>query len=273
METGYALGRRIIMSTRLKIITLAAVFNLFFEYSVGGLSRIFNKPLTIMWLFFIYVCLFAMLEDLIRRYKITNLQIAVFAICFGILPELYLTGSIFTAPLIVGINWVSFLIINVVWWGMLQSLVTLYFANRLVPRKWDEAKPMGWHGWTACIAYMAFICGITVLTSTTLRRGPVEGYAIATLFQLAGAAWLLYSIPRGQRESQAFRASYLLDAVAFGTVVVFLGIGTFVAGNATSAAKDAMVNATALVYATAWSFVVLAGVIVHYLVARRPVPA
>lgn len=257
-------------SNKFKIILLAVVFNLFFEYAVGGVNRIFEKPLTLIWLFFIYFCLFAMLEDLIRRFRITNVQIFVFAWCFGILPELYLTGSIFTEPLILGINWLSFLTINIVWWGTLQSLVTLYFAGRLVRRNW-EGKPMGWPGWCLCIAYITFICSVSFATSETLRRGPFEGYIVAILFQLAGAAWLVFSIPKEQRPTWQFESHWLLDAVAFGTVVAFLGIGTFVAGAGAISQEGNMLESDALLYSTLWTFVVFAGVLVFYLVRRRPI--
>lgn len=259
-------------ANKLKIVTLATLFNLLFEYAVGGVERIFDKPLTIVFLALIYVSLFAMLEDLIRRFKLGNAQISVFAICFGILPELYLTGSIFPEPLILGINWPAFLTINIVWWGMLQSLVTLYFANRLAPRKW-EGKYMGWLGWGLCIAYMAVLCAGSWFNSPTLQRGPVQGYVIATLFQLAGAAYLVFSIRRSDRESYALKPHIVLDGIAFGTVIVFIGIGTFVAGIGASRQAGMMLEGNALLYSTIWSFVVLGGAVLYYIIERERITA
>lgn len=265
-------GSLSLTGNKLKIVLLAVVFNLFFEYSVGGVNRIFEKPGTIVVLFFIYFSLFCMLEDLIRRYRISNLQVFVFAWCFGILPELYLTGSIFTEPLILGINWVTFLTINIVWWGVLQSLLTFYFATRIVPRDWDQTTYMSWIGWGLCGLYMFIICAGSLLYSPTLRRAPVEGYLVASMFQLAGVCYLIYSLRGGRREKTPQNSSIILDILAFGTVIVFLGIGTFVAGTEANLQEGNMLETTALTYAAIWCFVVFAGVLLHYLTQRRPVP-
>lgn len=259
-------------ANKLSIIVLATVFNLLFEYSVGGVNRLVQRPLTILWLFFIYFCLFSMLEDLIRRFRITNLEVAVFAVCFGIFPELYLTGSIFTEPLVLGINWESFVTINVVWWGTLQSLVTLYFANRLVPRRWEDERYMGWLGWVLCIAYIAFLCAVSMTTSDTLRRGPVVGYAIASAVQVCGAAYLVLNIDRREpRAKYAFEPHPLLDLVAFGSVAAFLLIGTFVAGTNATSQEGNVLELNSLLLATLWTFMVFAGVLAFYAWKRRPI--
>lgn len=258
-------------SNKLAIVTLAVVFNLCFEYAVGGVNRIFERPLTIVWLFFIYFTLFSMLDDLIRRFRIDNIQVAVFAICFGILPELYLTGSIFTEPLILGINWWSFLTINVVWWGVLQSLVTLYFANRIVHRKWDEPT-MGRLGWGLCIAYMAFLCIVSVSTSETLRRGPFVGYAVGTAVQLCGMGFLVLGIRRrGPRPTYTFKPHPMLDFAAFGTIAVFVAIGTVVAGMDATAQEGNMLDDDALRLTTIWTFVVFVSALGYYALERRPI--
>lgn len=257
---------------KFKIVSLATLFNLFFEYSVGGVDRIFAKPMTIVYLTLIYFCLFAMLDDLIRRFKLNNLQIAVFAIGYGILPELYLTGSVFGKPLLLGINWQAFLTINVIWWGVLQSLVTLYFANRLVARRWSEGY-MGWLGWGLCIAYIVGLCAVSFIASPTLRKGPFEGYIVATVCQIGCAVYLFFSIRKPGREAYDFKPHVILDVVAFGTVLVFLGIGTFVAGRHATMQAGQMLKTNALLDATIWSFVVLAGVALYYGVARRRITA
>ncbi|MBD3646531.1 MAG: hypothetical protein HUJ31_03550 [Pseudomonadales bacterium] len=259
-------------TNKLRIITLATVFNLFFEYAVGGINRMFERPLTLIVLFFIYFCFFTMLEDLIRRFRLSNLQIFVCAWVFGIFPELYLTGSIFTEPLILGINWVSFLTINIVWWGCLQSLVTLYFANRIVPRQWDEPY-LHWSGWALCITYIGILCIGSILNSPTLRRGPLEGYIVATAFQLGGLAYLVFSIRRQDRPTYAFKANTILDCLAFGTIATFFIIGTLVAGTHATLQEGNMLDSNALLYASIWNYVVFGGVIVYYARERKPITA
>lgn len=259
-------------ANKFRIVSLATLFNLFFEYAVGGVERIFNKPMTIVFLALIYFSLFSMLEDLIRRFKLNNLQIAVFAIGFGIFPELYLTGSVFGKPLLLGINWQAFLTINIVWWGVLQSLVTLYFANRLSPREWSE-RYMGPFGWGACIVYIVAICAVSFVASPSLRKGPLEGYLVATLCQIGCAGYLAYSIPKPGREAYGFKPHMVLDVVAFGTVLVFVGIGTFVAGRGATLNAGMMLQGTALTDATLWSFVVMAGVALYYALTRGPISA
>jgi len=212
-----------------------------------------------------------MLEDLIRRYRITNLQIFVAAWVFGILPELYLSGSVLTEPRLFGINWLSFLTINIVWWGMLQSIVALYFANRLVPRRWEESGHMGWLGWGLCIGYMAVICVGSLVNSPTLQRGPLEGYLIATFIQLAGLGYLVYSIRGPQQPVYAFQPDLILDIMAFGTVVVFLLIGTVVAGTGGAQQEAGVLESRAVLFAAIWCDVVFVGAMLYYLVRRRPI--
>lgn len=258
---------------RLKIIGLAVLFNLFFEYAVGGVNRLLERPVTLIALCLIYVSLFSMLEDLIRRYRITNLQIFVAAQVFGILPELYLTGSVFTEPRFLGINWLSFLTINIVWWGVLQSLVTLYFANRLIPRKWTDEDHMGWLGWSLCLGYMAVICIGSAINSPTLLRSSFDGYAIATLIQIAGLGYLLYTVRGPNRSEYVFEPNVILDIAAFGTVVVFLGIGTFIVGFGAGRLQTGVLDSNAVLYCTIWSCLVFAGVILYYVSYKRPITA
>ena len=259
-------------SNRLQIVGLAVLFNLFFEYAVGGTSRLFERPVTLVALILIYCSLFFMLEDLIRRFRIRNLQVFVAAQVFGILPELYLTGSVFTEPRVLGINWLSFLTINLVWWGVLQSLITLYFANRLVPRKWDEGAPMGRLGWGLCLGYMAVICTGSLINSPTLLRSSLDGYLVGTALQLAGLGYLFYSIRGPQQPPYPFTKDLLLDILAFGTVAVFIAIGTFVVGSGAGRLATGVLDADAVFYASIWCYVVGAGAILYYLVRRRPIP-
>lgn len=93
------------INNRWKVILLSALFNLSFEYSMRGLGGLF-KPVVFLplFLFGFYFTLYAMLEDLIVRFRLHNYQLVLAAFLYGIFPMAFGTGALFANPQFYGIN-------------------------------------------------------------------------------------------------------------------------------------------------------------------------
>lgn len=252
-----------------RIIFLATVFNLSFEYSMRGIQGILDRGL-IFFLFLLYFAYYAIVEDLILRYRITNKQMVIVGFTFGLIPQTFITGVIFGGPLLLGVNVGRVLFIGIVWWGILQGLLTFYFATRLVPRNW-ERPPMGKLGWTLSIGYILFFTLLVFRNSSELTRGPGIGYLISILLFLAGVSYLFSVLGESQQPPYPAEDFLLLKSAAYGTVIVFLLLGTFIA-TTQGLTQGANLNVTAMRLSLGWTVVVFLMVLGHYWRNRRQVP-
>lgn len=257
------------MSNRIKIITLATIFNLCFEFAFRGAQGIFLHKGLIVVLFFIYFAYFSIVEDLIRRFRPTNQQLLLVAFCFGLLPITFLTGVVFQRPLFFGLNVGNLFFINIVWWWALQTILTFYFATRLVPRDWD-GPPMGRLSWFLSIGYILAVHLGNFRNSAILPRGPGIGYLIVIILFFACLFYLRRYLPRSSRPVYVPEKSGLLDILAFGTVVVFLFLGLFVA-NHPVLVNGSLVSMTAVRLGTGWTIIVFVGLMIYYLFRRRQI--
>ncbi|KYK36209.1 MAG: hypothetical protein HXS46_06185 [Theionarchaea archaeon] len=255
------------MANRYKIVLLAAAFSLLFEYSMRGIGGLFRSGFFL--LFFLYCSYYSLVEDLIVRYRITNKQLLVVAFCFGVVPEAFLTGAIFAPPLNLGVNIARFFFINIVWWGCLQGLVTFYFATRIVQRDWNH-RTLGYFGWGIRLAYIAGVSVLTFFRSPVLPRGPLTGYIIVFFTIALGVVYLKHTLKSPQQDVYAFRKSALLDFLSFGSVFVFLGLGTFVATTQTLV-EGSLLNLLASQVSTVWTVIVFCGVVIYYVHRRKQI--
>jgi len=218
-----------VVSDRFKLVLCCALFNLLFEYSARGIREFTTRPLFVLALFGIYLTYFAMLEDLIVRRRLTNYQVFLIAFMYGLLPTAFLTGNLFNRSIyggfmVAGLNLGTVVIIGILAWGVVQGMVTLYLANRLWPRDWNHPR-MGKAGWAASVVYQVVIMVIARSNPRTPRGSPLGYLAAAALVTVAGI--LLYLSLRTLRPSpQAFQRSKVMDFLAFGSVIVFLVLGT-----------------------------------------------
>lgn len=244
-----------LVSTRLRIIGLCAVFNILFEYSARGVTEFTHRPLLFLAMFGIYFTFFTMIEDLIVRYRLKNYQISLIALLYGFIPEMWLTGNLFNKTTylgisILGVNLGTILFINICAWGVLQSIVTLYFANRIQKRDWGHRR-MGKVGWALCIGYQVLV--ITVARSNIYRpRGALISYIAVFLVMIVIAIPIIKSISK--REPWKFQSSQVMDFLAFGSVVLFLILGTFVQGPKVITSQP--LNHTAAVLENLWTLFV-----------------
>jgi hypothetical protein len=244
------------MSNRVRIIGLCAVFNIRFEYSARGITEFSHRPLFFLALFGIYLTFFAMVEDLIVRYRLKNYQIMMVAFLYGFVPEMFLTGNLFNEAtsygfFFLGISVKTIVIVNFFAWGIMQSLVTLYFANRIQVRDWEHPR-MGKVGWGLCIFYQVLV--IVIARSNPYRpRGTPIAYVIAVSLMIVVAILIIRSLSE-KGETWQFQPSFVMDVCAFGSVVLFIILGTFVQGPQVITSQP--LHRTAVVIEVVWTVAV-----------------
>lgn len=255
---------------KFKIVFLATVFNLLFEFAFRGVAGLFSyKELFIPLLFLLYFSYFWIVEELILKYRITNKQLLVVAFTFGVLPMAFLTGALFAPPLVMGVNFVRLIFINIVWWGTMQGLITFYFANRIVKRDWGRPR-MGKLGWWMSIGFIVAVHLLSFLRSPILPRGPLIGYLVVLIIVLLGVGYLKKHLTKSQQNVYQFEKSPILDFLSFGSVFVFLCLGIFVATRPILV-EGTFISPLATRLATIWSYIVFLGVIIYYLKNKKQI--
>lgn len=219
-----------IISNRFSLIFYCALFNLLFEYSARGLKQFVGRPLLVLALFGIYFTYFSMLEDLIVRFRLKNYQIVLVAFLYGLFPIAFLTGNLFNTEvysgiMLAGVNIGTVFIIGILAWGVVQGLITLYFANRIQARNWDHPR-MGKVGWGSALLYQLLVMIIAHQNPVTPRGTPV-GYLVFGLLAIVAAVLVVRSLKTPRPSIQPFQPSKFMDFLAFGSVVIFLVLGTF----------------------------------------------
>lgn len=219
-----------IISNRFSLIFYAALFNILFEYSARGIYEFLHKPLLILALFGIYFTWFTMLEDLMVRFKLSNKQTVLTAFLYGLFPTAFFTGNLFNPSVywgitLAGVNLGALIIIGIFAWGILQGIVTLYFANRLCARDWNHPK-MGKFGWVVAIIYQLLMI-VVAQKNPRVPRGLPISYLFLGLLIIIAAALFIGSLKRYKPEIYPFKPSPLMDFLAFGSVALFLTLGTF----------------------------------------------
>ena len=224
-----------LISNRFSIIFYCALFNLLFEYSARGLGEFFHRPLLVLSLFLIYFAYFAMLEDLIVRFRMKNYEIFLTAFIYGMFPITFLTSNLFHPSIykgifFLGVNWGVVFIIGILAWGVMQGIVTLYLANRLVKRDWKHAR-MSAVGWCVAIGYHLAIAYAS-LSNPVKPKGEALGYLVIGVVVLIVLGLLVKSLKSPRPSIQPFQTSKVMDFLAFGSVIIFLVLGTFLISKA-----------------------------------------
>jgi hypothetical protein len=214
---------------RFMILFLCALFNLLFEYSARGIRDFVHRPFFMLILFGIYFTYFAMLEDLIVRFRLKNYQIFLGAFVYGLFPLAFLTGNVFnphvySGIMIAGVNIGTIIIVGIFSWGCVQGIVTLYFANRFSPRDWTHPK-MGKLGWTLAVLYQLSVMIVARQNPVTPRGTPL-GYFVLGILVIFTFILFLKSLKTPIGEVTLFQQSTVMDILAFGSVILFIFNGT-----------------------------------------------
>ncbi|MBL7150886.1 hypothetical protein ISS86_03070 [Candidatus Microgenomates bacterium] len=217
-------------SNRLKIILLATIFNLSFEYSMRGIGGFFKLAFFPLILFGFYFTLYSMLEDLIVRFKLHNYQLVLAAFLYGIFPMAFATGVLFNKPQFLGINWTALFYVGFLWWGILQAIFTFYFASRLVQRDWNHPK-MGKLSWFLAITYNVVVFAWMKRVNPYLAAVQSVAYLIFILIAAITAFFLQRDLGKNKdRKPWQFEPSTVMDFLSFGSFILFVFLGTYFAG-------------------------------------------
>lgn len=220
-----------IISSRFSIILYCVLFNLLFEYSARGLGFTIEHPIFYLFMAGIYASYYAIFEDLIVRFKLTNLQIGLFALFWSFYPITFITNNLINPDIyggiaFQGVNLGALLFISLIAWPFLQGVFTFYLANRLSPRDWDHPR-MGIIGYVLAIGYLLMIPRISN-QAAAVGNVRVITYAIVAALMLLILALFIISVRRGQRRSApTFERLPFMDFLVFASVVILFVLGTF----------------------------------------------
>jgi hypothetical protein len=203
-----------------KRILICVIYNLILEFWVHSIIGFLNPVLTIS-LLLLYLSYFSMLEDLVVRYKLRDHHVLLIGFIFGLFHEIFTTGSVFNEPNFLGINIIILFLANVFWWGILQSIFGLYFANTLVERSEVDRK-MGPIGWILALTFnLLLFLGRTL--EGTLPTGSVIGYAISLI--IMGVAAFLFIIIKKPEEPLEIDQIKVIDILLKVQIVLCLVMG------------------------------------------------
>lgn len=232
------------------------IFNLISEFWVHGLMGFMNPVLTGS-LIVLYTTYFLMLEDLVARYRLRDHHVLIVGAIFGLWHETYTTGSVFDPGNPTGVNPVVVLISTVFWWGTLQSVIGLYFANRFFGARDCDHSRLGRVGWGLCLVFSLQ----AVQTTLRMNGSTVNGY-VTSLSLLAIAALALIRIEKSDT-AMPFRKSRFLDALVAVHIASCLCIGLLF---------GSIQNPTTTIGFVAWSIVFGVLVALHRLTSRKNIP-
>ncbi|MBI5878195.1 MAG: hypothetical protein HZB53_11135 [Chloroflexi bacterium] len=259
------------MSNRVVLVAVATGFNLLFEYSLRGLNSLERQPLLPFALVALYASLFVMQDDLIRRWRLADVHLILLAFVYGTVYQCLVSGAAFTGPTAFGLNWGILLFVNVVWWGLLQSVLALYLANRIESRDWS-VRPLPWYGWGLALAVNLGVIGL-FQQSDLIPAGRPVGYLMMCV--VAGAAaWLLQRLRPWPPFDPApeFQPRSVLDMVCTLSLLLFAFSAVFLRGGEVVAREASVVNVHAEIVVVAWTIIAGLCIVASRLFGGRPVP-
>ena len=109
----------------------------------------------------------------------------------------------------------------------MQGIITLYLANRLAPRDWDHPR-MGRAGWTLAAGYQLVMMAIAH-ANPQKPLGTAAGYVLWGALAAVTSVLLWSNVRSAKSQAQPFQASRVMDVLAFGSLTVFLVLGTLFA--------------------------------------------
>lgn len=230
------------MNRSWKTVSAATAFNMLFEYSMRGFNNLSVQPLLPFVLFTFYFSLYAMLEDLIVKYRLKDYHLIMAAFFFGTAYQFLVSGSALLHPSFLGVDWTNLVFVVVVWWGNLQSIVTFYFANRIAPRDWNHL--LSKKGWVAALIINCLMIMLFQL-SGAIPKPTIPQLTIMLLVMAFAAVLFTTALPKSiSNSSQTFNRSRFMDFFAASTVGIFLFCAMFLTFDPVRA-KTSNVNATA----------------------------
>jgi hypothetical protein len=257
-----------------KIVFVAVVFNLLFEYSMRGINNLLVHPMLPLFLFLVYFPYFALVENLITKYRFHDYHLLLVGFFFGTAFTLFVPATQFVEPQAFGINWFALFFVNFVWWGAVQGILTFYFANRLFPRNWRHKLLSR----TRQMAFLAIliIVGLTFRISIQLNipeapQIPPSAYVIIAFLLIITALVFWKMLPRSVSEIPVYGKKRFLDVLAAATIGIFMFCAVFLTYDPTYINVHG-VNQTAVRVVIFWTVIVALLMLVYRLYVRRSIP-
>lgn len=260
-------------ANRFKIALWCTIFNLLFEYSMRGINNLLKQPVLFPLLIGVYFTYFLAFEDLIVRFKLKETYAMAVAFFFGTFYIAFATGIVFVNPNFLGINVWSLLFVNVVWWGLLQAILTFYLANRITPRNWNHLF-MGKTAWLLIIIYQSLMLVLFQFANPLVPKGTPIGYI--TISGIIIASFLICLMLIKKRGSNLipvppheFKPSHVLDALAFGSAALFLILAVGFTGDPHQSGAH-QINQLATSIAIWWSLILAAVMLIYRMHVNLP---
>lgn len=255
---------------RWRIIVIAVMFNLLFEYSLRGVGNLRAQPLLPFLLLIIYATYFTMLEDLIVRYRLNDGQLMIASFFFGTIVLCMVSGTAFRNPMAFGINWGNLLFVNFVWWGAIQAILTFYLANRVARRNWHH-RHLSPVAWLINLLLLALVIMLFQL-SGLVPQGSAAGYFSMMVVLAVTALLFRRSLRRTSTGGLPnFHRIGLIDLLGVLTVLIFLGTATPLANDPIQVGPS-NVNRLSFAIVTVWTSVVALIMVAYRLIKRQPIP-
>ncbi len=233
-------------------VLAATGFNLLFEYSMRGINNLPKQPLLPLVLFMVYFSLFTMQNDLITRFRLKDYHLMVLAFSFGTVYQFLVSGAAILQPQVLGVNWTNMLFVIVVWWGMVQSIVTFYIATRVAPRDWGFR--LSRTGWIIALIINGFVVLLFQLSPAIPKANSLQLTFMLAISAFAIASFRTLLHRNSQKYSPVSSRSKLMDAVSALTIFIFFFSATLLTFDPIIA-KTSNVNATATFVITAWTII------------------
>ena len=217
----------------------------------------FLNPVLTVSLILLYATYFLMLEDLVSERRLGDGKVLLVGVVFGLWHESFTTGSVLKPLSPLGVDPVIIFISAVIWWGVMQSVVGLYFANRFFGARDWEHRRLGKLGWGLCLLFSLQAAS----TFMKMEGSSFVGYAVC--LSIIAAVVLLFVFYKGSSAVCEFSRSRFLDIL----VVVHLALCLVIGATIGSAS-----NPVSTIAFVVWSLVFGAMAAVYRFKSKTPIP-
>ena len=233
------------------IILGGVIFNILTEIWVHGVIGFLNPVLAVS-LLVLYTTYFLMLEDLVVRYRLRDIHVLIVGVIFGLWHETFTTGSTFKVDGLMGTDPFVLVVANVFWWGIMQSVMALYFANRYLGARDVQHRPLGKIGWGLCLLFSLS----AVSKYMQYPDASLDAYVFVFILMVIMVALLRFTKkPAGHT---VFSRSRFLDGLLVIHFVLCAGIGLTI---------GSMNNITSVTAFVVWS-IIFSFLVVGYRIRR-----
>lgn len=258
------------MGGRWSIPFIATGVNLLFEYSMRGVNDLSVRPVLPLFLFLWYFPYFTLLNDLILRYRLRDYHLVVAAFFFGSAFALLAPFEASDPAGFLGVNWTSFLFVNLAWWGAVQGVMTLYIADRLAPRDWQRS-PLPRGARAGFVLWLLLVILLFRQFTPGLPSWTATGAATMVVLAAASALLLWKLLPERSAPPPSLGGDKVMDTLASGSIILCVFSAVFLTFDSIMLGVHP-VNQTAVRVIVGWTLVAAPAMLARRLLSGRPIP-